>query len=482
MTVAIDYQQLATALLQQQGGAQYKAAATPPTGVYAHGPGGLFSYPGVSRPLFSAMPLPRMGLQSMLPVRPSRDTNPLYGILTGQTATTGDEPDSVCDDPPTSGLLKLCLQQLPFGRQTRQTRSYDIMTAGEMTNRGEFSDYIIYGNPAGMETTGNVPSIPGADFGRAAQSDFITAMTELAVAWMRDFAREIYTGNPGDNTGGREYFNGLDRLINNSRIDAVTETACSAANSLIWPFNSADVAENSDLIVRTITSMWRALNYQASRNGLLPVRWAITMPFGLFYALTDIWPCSFMTFRCLANTTNTNASVDVDPMEAEQMRSNMRGDLYNRNNQYLLIDGQQVPVIIDDALEPSDGTNVSDIYFVPMTVMNSVPVTYMEYFDFNSPGGARDMANSMTAARSFYTTDNGRFLFGNKPPSNFCVQTVAGARPRLVLLTPQIAGRLTDVGWSELITPAPWDPSAPSFVNGGQTGYNWPSDFYGPSS
>ena len=38
------------------------------------------------------------------------------------------------------------------------------------------------------------------------------ALFELGVAWSRDFAREVYTGNPSNNTaqGGRQYFYGLD--------------------------------------------------------------------------------------------------------------------------------------------------------------------------------------------------------------------------------------------------------------------------------
>ena len=59
-------------------------------------------------PIFSAMVLPRTGLQNLLPVRGTRYANPLYGLFTGVTATTGSEPTGVCDDPPTAGLSKLC--------------------------------------------------------------------------------------------------------------------------------------------------------------------------------------------------------------------------------------------------------------------------------------------------------------------------------------------------------------------------------------
>src|SRR5512136_791018 len=85
----IDYGNLAANLLHSIGqtAVTTKAVGSTPTATYGHGPSGLFSSPGLSAPLFSAMILPNMGLQSILPVRPSRDANPLYGIITGVTAT-----------------------------------------------------------------------------------------------------------------------------------------------------------------------------------------------------------------------------------------------------------------------------------------------------------------------------------------------------------------------------------------------------------
>jgi hypothetical protein len=125
MTQELDYKQLAGAMInefaalggQTGAGVRRKAVSSTPTSVYGHGPNGLFSYPGLSRPLFSAMVLPHLGLQSMLPVRWSNDMNPLYGIFTGVTATTGSEPTGVCDDPPTAGLSKLCQHSFVYGRR-----------------------------------------------------------------------------------------------------------------------------------------------------------------------------------------------------------------------------------------------------------------------------------------------------------------------------------------------------------------------------
>lgn len=161
---AIDYTALAMALIQASGGMiANKAVSSTPTSTYGHGPGGLFSFPGLSRPVFSAMILPRLGLQNILPVRPSMDANPLYGIFTGVTASSGSEPVGVCDDPPTVGLSKLCTHTFVFGRQSRQTPVMQIDRAGLWTNRGEFGDLQFMGNPwnGASGQNPNVPTVPG---------------------------------------------------------------------------------------------------------------------------------------------------------------------------------------------------------------------------------------------------------------------------------------------------------------------------------
>ena len=68
------------------------------------------------------------GVLGRLPVSENRFGSPLYGIITGVTATTdtGSPAEATmgpCDDPPVAGLLKLCTQTVYFGRQSRQTRT-----------------------------------------------------------------------------------------------------------------------------------------------------------------------------------------------------------------------------------------------------------------------------------------------------------------------------------------------------------------------
>lgn len=476
MESTIDYAALAAALMQQMGGAQRtKAVSSTPTSYYGHGPGGLFSFPGLSRPVFSAMVLPRLGLQSILPVRPSMDANPLYGIFTGVTATTGSEPVGVCDDPPVAGLSKLCTHSFVFGRQSRQTPVIQIDRAGLWTNRGEFGDLQFMGDPFGGAAGQNpgAPTIPGGGgVNGVLNNEAKKKLFELAVAWSRDFARIFFTGNPANNTAGggyKEYY-GLDTLINTGYKDAETGQLCPAADSIVRSFGNLDIATNGATIVRQVTNIYRNLRYISSHAGLDPVKWAIAMRWSAFYELTEVWPCAYLTYRC-TNLANGNTAF-VDSGDAIRMRDEMRGDVYSRTGQYLLIDGERVEVVIDDAISEvgiGGGTFRSNMYFVPLTVLGGTPVTFFDYLNFDGPGGAMEVARQFAPGDSYFTSDSGRFLWHKKPPTNWCVQIVAQTQPRLLLLTPHLAARLTNIQYTPVQHEREPFTDSTYFVNGGRT-------------
>lgn len=474
MTDNINYRELAAALLEQ-GGVRLKAAGSTPTASYGHGPGGLFSSPGLSQALFSAMILPKLGLQSRLPSVGSVDMNPLYGIITGVTASSGSEPTNVCDDPPSAGLAKLCTHSFVFGRLSRRSKVYDIDRAGKMTNRGEFADFIVSGNPfGGNDPNVLAPTVPGAlDPNSMARYEVSKALFEMATAWSRDFARLTYTGDPANNTAGGGYkeFYGLDTLINTGYRDAETGVACAAADSIVRDFADADIATNAANFIRQITTIYRQLKYIAARAYLDPVKWVISMPFSMFYEITEFWPVNYATYRGTANLPN-GVNFNIDSMAVERMRDDMRGDLYNYTGQYLLIDGQRVEVVLDDAItetENGDGTFTADVYFVPLTVLGTRQVTYWEHFNYDTPNGPIAMASQFAPADSYYTSDGGRFLWHKKPPTNFCVEVLAKTEPRLLLLTPYLAARLTNCRYSPIDHERSPFTDSNYFVNGGRT-------------
>jgi hypothetical protein len=481
-TPSIDYQMLAAALLAQANqGIRQKTVSSTPTTVYGHGPSGLFSTRGLSQPLFSALLLPQLGLQSILPVKKSLDANPLYGIFTGVTATTGSEPTGVCDDPPVAGMSKLCTHSFVFGRQARMTRVFELDRLGLRTNRAEFDDLQLRGNPFMTGAEANVPTMPGMNLGTVAQKEVSKALFELAVAWSRDFAVEFYTGNPTNNTagGGRKYFYGMDILINTGYRDAETTIACPAADSIVRSFGNLNIstAANQTTLVSQITNIYRNLRFISSRAGLDPVKWTLAMTWALFYEITAIWPCAYQTYRCSVGGTNNTAFSDRDAMN--KMTDDMRGDIYTRTGQYLLIDGERVEVIIDDAIAETVGAGevfTSAIYFVPLTVLGGEPVTYFEYKP--QDGEVLEGAQAFAPEGSFYASDGGRFLWGRRPPELFCTQLVAKTEPRLLLLTPHLAARLTNIVFSPLVHQRGWQTTDTSFyVDGGRVD----AGGYGPS-
>jgi hypothetical protein len=115
----------------------------------------------------------------------------------------------VCDDPPVAGLAKLCEQSYVFGRQSRMTRVFELDRLGLTTNRGEFYDFNLVGNPVqGAGPNDQIPSVPGGGTADQINSEIGKQMFELAVAWGRDFGPRIFTGNPTNNTsgGGDKYY------------------------------------------------------------------------------------------------------------------------------------------------------------------------------------------------------------------------------------------------------------------------------------
>lgn len=471
-----------------------KAVSTTASSIYGHGPGGLFSSPALEQPVFTAMVLPRNGLQDVLPVFPSNTMNPLYGLFTGVTATTGSEATGPCDDPPVAGTSKLCMHSFVFSQRMRQTPVINILDVGRISNRGEHFDLQFLGSPFVDGTKPNVPTAPtGINPNEVLRTEQAKRMFELAVTFSRDLAVEFYTGNPTGNSagGGNQYFYGLDILINTGYKDAITGIACPAADSIVESFGSVDftVGTNGASFVRKITSMWAALQMLSVQVGLAPVQWALTMPSSMFYELVRIYPLQYNTLFNQTALTGTSNLLYVDGTEMAKMRTDMMGDIANRTGQYLIIDNARVPVILDDGIVPTvsaGGAMTASLYFVPLTVLGGRPATYMEYFDWTAPGAAMDFARAFGNNQYYNVSDNGRFFWHFKPPSNFCVQMLAVLRARLMLLTPHLAARLTNVKYTPSFYPRGWNTADSSFyVNGGSQSLNGlpavPPSFYAPN-
>lgn len=439
-----------------------------PVGPYMHGPGGLFSVAGLEREVISTVLQPR-GLASMLPSRGTIDTNPYFPYITGFLSPTGAVADGVCDDPPVAGAIKNCIQTATFGRFSYKTRELELNRLGQRTNRGEFMDLRVVNNPLFDRLSSILaPNVPGSpDLAR----DVLERFMELGIDFQNTLLRKLYDGNPANNSAGGGYkeFPGLDILIGVNKVDAITGQACPSLRSDIKDFNYAKV--DSGTLLNVMSYLMRYLGHIATRTNMSPVQWVLAMRPSLFWEITSIWACSYLTYRCsVVDTANIDAVPQVDVADAIRLRDDMRA------GSYLLVDGVRYPVVQDDGIvEETAGDNAnidegcfaSDIYVVPLTVRGSMASTYWEYLDY-SKGAMIGAVDGQYSPNDFWT-DGGIYLWHKKPPLNWCVQWVAKTEPRLIFLTPHLAGRITNVQYCPLQHERDTVKDDPYFVDGGVT-------------
>jgi hypothetical protein len=415
-----------------------------------HGPGGIFSVPGVDRPIFSTRVVPQ-GLMSYLAPNPTNVTHPVVGYLTGFTSGSGDTQSTPCDDPPRAGSVKSCFQGAAFGRVAYSTQVVDMSSLGEQVNRGEFLDLTLVNDPLLSNPQLLVPpSVPKA-LQRMFAQEVLMYMISLGVEFEERLSQMVYTGTPLNNngTGYMEYL-GLQGLVTTVHTDVFTGANCPSLASYIADFQWARIDQQAAALFARLTDMWRVVNYNAKRMNFTPVQWAFVMQESLFREISDYWPCQFATYRCsLPNVAAGGTAFEaLDPMLMRQISDDMF------NGRYLQIDGIKVPVITDDAvpmLGNGDNANIpntcfsSDIYLLPLTVKGRTRVLYMDYFNFAGPGAAQEAAQ-LTNVSSFIWSDGGAWLWVPRQ-TLYCFDWTALIRPRLRLDTPQLAGRLQNVVW-----------------------------------
>jgi hypothetical protein len=438
---------------------------------YAHGPGGILSFPGVDPVAFHTI----MGAQTILgqlPATPSLYTNPTYQTLTGVTDESGTEPDEVCDAGPIAGLLKSCLLTAPFGRYKRQTQEIDLDRIGQRVDRADPMDLTLVGSP--LEDAGIFSGPGGVD---PMPADLLTneiskRFWERNVAIWRLLSRQLWVGTPNNNNvgGGYREFAGFETLVTTGHVDAQNNQSCPAIDSYVRSFGNVriDVAPGAANIVAALTDMYYQVKDRATRTGVMPVRWVFAMRPQLFYELTAVWPCSYLTYRC---QTQGNERVTIEGTAQTEFRDAMR------TGRYLLIDGERIPVIVDDGIsEDTDAENANvpagcfgtDIFLIPMSVVGGRSVTFLEYFQYSNPA-ITDALGNMVLGRV-----EGAFITW-PVQTRECFQWESKIEPRLVLRTPWLAARLEDVNYCPAQHVRDMFPDDPYFEDGGRTSRPGPS-------
>ena len=431
------------------------------------GSGGLFSRLGLDNPIIN-LALSPVGIDRLIPALPSNVLYPFFSYITGiDPDVPSTEPEGVCDDVP-SGVIEACHQTAQFGRYSRGSQEMEVNTLMQVVNGNLNTDLQLMGSLLGAGHALLPTTMAGADKSSVLQSVIQVQLVIAGALLQRILSRQLWTGNPANNTAGGGYkeFPGLDIQIATGKVDCFTNTACGALDPDIKDFNYNMVDSTTVDITQYLTWISRWIRKVADGTGIAPVTWVIAMRPELFTELVEIWPCRYLTNRCSYSNAAANAATVINDSTNVTMRDQMR------NGQYLLLDGVQWPVVIDDGIREqtaADNQNIapgfyaSDIYFLPLKIMGGFPVLYWEYMNYNA--AMADLA-VLNGKEQFWATDGGRFMW-TMQQKNYCFKFQGKLEPRVILRAPQVAGRLTNVMYSPMQhMPSPFSDS-PYFRKGG---------------
>jgi hypothetical protein len=168
-----------------------------------------------------------------------------------------------------------------------------------------------------------------------------------------------------------------------------------------------------------------------------------------FYELTAVWPCAYETYRCEIQN-NTQSNVVIDGREQVAFRQQMR------DGQFLLIDDKPVPVVFDDGIaEDNHADNAaigitcfaSNIYLIAEAAFGgALPLTYLEYFDFQAFNGFQQPMNPQT-----FWSDGGKYFWTHKQNVNTCEQWIMDIMPRVIVLAPHLCAVIQHVQYCPLL-------------------------------
>jgi hypothetical protein len=443
-----------------------KDAAATMTANKLHGVGGLWSVPGLERDIITAHISP-FGIGSELPMFPSSMEDPRFGSLTGFTAVVGSQPSGACGDAPYA-YTKGCTLTARFGLLRFDTNTIEIDKVGLQINRGDFTDLVLRGRVLGYPSLDPKNLNPNQILNILTMSEMVT----VGVSFERALATQIWQGV---RTIANQ-FPGLDVQIATGQVDAETNVACPALDSDVKDFNYDLVGGTGRDIVQYMSMMEYYLTFNAQNMGLMPAKWVIAMRPQLWFELSKIWPCTYLADGCKfqGTTSSGNAAAFI-------VNDNVNVDLRDRmrDTKQIPINGNWYDVVTDTGIyEHTNITNAqlrageyaSSIYFVPMVIQGNFPVTYREYVDYTKAAGDTALLHGLET----FWTDGGAYFWASEY-EKWCYKLAAKTEQRVVLRTPQLAGKIQRVKYTPLQHLREPDPASPYFADGGVSlrGHTW---------
>lgn len=422
---------------------------------------GLFSYPGVRPDRFSSLMRPRSMSELLRPMK-SEFISEIIEIMTGQTAGTANNQTDWCAPGALAGVLKTCQQVSTFGNFKMNTRITPIQEVGLLRNRADIPGQILNRPPR------ENPFIPDRLYQLTdTRNQMGYELYTLGVEAERSFENELWRGVAGSNTsivGWWKDFAGLDSLVKTGYTDAVTGVACPAADSIVVSWN-ADVGAtvSGSNIVQSVSDQYYAVRDTARQVGLGGVEFAFVMRVEQFRALTEVWSCQYLTYRC--QSSNAGQPITITGDETNRLRLEMQ------NGQYLLIDGTPVPVVFSDGI-PLDQLGFgppkvlrADMYLLPIS-WNGRPLIRPEYHDMGNVY-AREFAQVVYPSAEFI--NDGMYMLGKREAGG-CVELEISMKMRVILETPFLAVRWDNISFTYGAQTRVADPATTYlYRNGGVT-------------
>lgn len=407
----------------------YKADGTP-IGSYLYENGGLFGRCDGSSVLINALVGP-IGFERVLQWV-GTDTEREFVDAWTDIVEAGSNQTAVCGDCQTVSM-RACAQFYCFGRFCRQSEELQFDRIGVRANAG-VPIKNLFGSITGPDGTVLVPQ------GSAISDDFYTQTAMVGYALRLRNAQLLWNGNPANNTGAYQEYNGFQVIVNTGKFDAYTQQYCDALDSFLMNFaNNAPAADGTYAVRTWFHRMVNQFRIRGDRAGL---DWDTAT---MYIVMTpNMWDCIARVYACagvdLCTLTGNNRTV----VNADQAQARYEGYL---STMQLPIDGRLYPVVLDSQIPETAGQAngiCSDIYFIT-TDISGRTITYGNYQNFNQTyGRVRNELVSLFGSDDIALTDNGRYALV-RDNERGCFDVQAYTKPRIVAEMPQLLGRIRNV-------------------------------------
>lgn len=450
-------------------GEKHDVSSTTPSAQALHGPFpgnnaqfGVFSGAGVRPGMWGTLAR-NESIARFIPMLRSANYNENIEMFTGVTEGSGNNATSACADAPKAGSLKVMRQVSNFGIIHEGTKVDDVTQAGMRKDYADV-DRELYNAAATVNPF--LPQVPGIDGNGVVASRLRSSLFTLGVDLERNVSRVHYVGVGGTENhtyrGVARQWNGLDSLIKTGYTDSVTGVAVPAADSVVDSYNAAITgtdATGRDFVTALHDTVY-SLVARAEDLQIPGTQWAIVMRRDLFREAAKQFAANLPVFTTAGTATAPN---NRDGMDMYNMFNGMF------NGAYLTIDGQNVPVILDNAIARETlGNNYykSDIYIVPLTALGR-PTLYIQYFDMGNPD-AEELANGFGLNAQSAVLNGGLYRVFKRETKG-CIEYDVFARVRMILDTPFLAARLDDVFYYSYTKQRDSIPGMSYYANGGLT-------------